>query len=310
MAVEDPFEREHRPMPGTPERLAPGLAVVTAGNAGPMTFTGTRTYLLGDRELAVIDPGPEDEAHRRALLAAIGGRRVVAVLVTHAHLDHSAGAPALARAVGAPVLAHGDAVAARSPVMARLAATGGIGGGEGLDIGFRPDRCLREGDVVASADWTLSVLETPGHLGDHLCFAWAEGRSLFSGDTVMGWATTVISPPDGDLAAFRSSLARLAAREETIYYPGHGAPVREPQRLTGHVLAHRAARDADILAALANGPDSVAGLVAGIYRGVPTGLHAAAARNVLAHLVDLCARGLVVPEGELRADARFRLASR
>lgn len=307
MAADDPFRRDHHPVPGSPEPLAPGLVVVTAGNAGPMTFTGTRTYLLGDSDLAVIDPGPDDPAHRQALFAAIGGRRVAAVLVTHAHLDHSAGAAALAAAVGAPVLAHGDARAARSPTMARLAAAGGLGGGEGFDSGFHPDRRLREGDVVAAGDWTLSVLETPGHLGDHLCFAWAEGRALFSGDTVMGWATTVISPPDGDLAAFRASLARLSARDEAVYYPGHGGPVRDPQRLTGHVLAHRAARDADILATLANGPQTVAGLVARIYRGVPVTLHAAAGRNVLAHLVDLCDRGLVAPEGDLRADARFRL---
>lgn len=299
---------EGGPGAGVAEVLAPGLRVLTAPNPGPMTFTGTRTYLLGAREVAVIDPGPDDPAHLAAIGAAVGGARVVAVLVTHAHRDHSGGAAALARAVGAPVLAHGDPAGARSPVMARLAAGGGLGGGEGIDPGFRPDTRLREGDRVAGEGWTLTALETPGHLADHLSFVWTEGNALFSGDTVMGWATTVISPPDGDLLAFRRSLTRLAAREEAVYFPGHGAPVREPRRLVGHVLAHRAQRDADILARLAAGPGTVADLVADIYRGVPAALHPAAARNVLAHLVALAEAGRVMPEGVLTAGARFRLA--
>jgi glyoxylase-like metal-dependent hydrolase (beta-lactamase superfamily II) len=302
-----PFDLDHAPPVGVPERLAPGLRAVTAPNAGPMTFTGTRSYVVGDGEVAVIDPGPADGAHLAALAAAVAGERVAAVLVTHAHRDHSEGAAAFAARVGAPVLAHGDAAGARSPAMARLAATGGIGGGEGLDAGFAPDRRIGDGAVLTGPGWTLRALHLPGHLADHLCFAWAEGGALFSGDLVMGWASTLISPPDGDLGAFRASLSRLQARGEAVYFPGHGAPVRDPKRLVAHLLAHREEREAQILAALAAGPATVPALVAAIYVDVDPALHPAAARNVLAHLVDLAERGLAAAEGPLSANARFRL---
>lgn len=292
-----PFDLRHAPPVGVAEALAPGLRVVTAPNAGPMTFTGTRSYLLGGRELAVIDPGPEDAAHRAALVAAVGRAEVVAVVVTHAHRDHSAGARAFAAAVGAPVLAHGDPAGARSAAMARLAAAGGLGGGEGVDAGFVPDRAIRDGAVLRGEGWTLTALATPGHTADHLSFAWGEGGAIFTGDHVMGWATTLISPPDGDLGAFRASLGRLRERAEGVYYPGHGAPVREPGALVDHILAHRAGREAEIVAALTRGPATIAALVAGIYAGVAPALHGAAGRNVLAHLLDLAERGVVVVEG-------------
>ncbi len=235
-----PFDLDHAPPVGTPERLAAGLRVVNAPNAGPMTFTGTRTYLVGEGEVAVIDPGPDDPRHRAALVAALGAERVAAVLVTHAHRDHSAGARAFAAEVGAEVLAHGDPVGALRPDAARWQ---GIGGGEGLDSGFRPDRRIGEGAVLRGPGWTLTALATPGHTGDHLAFAWAEANALFSGDLVMGWATTLISPPDGDLGEFRASLRRLQARPEAVYYPGHGAPVVDPQAVIAYVLGHRAERE-------------------------------------------------------------------
>jgi hydroxyacylglutathione hydrolase len=294
----DPFDRSHAPVHGVAEPLAPGLRVVTAPNVGPMTFTGTRSYLVGEGEVAVIDPGPADPGHLEALAAAVRGERVSAVLVTHAHLDHSAGAAAFAARVGAPVLAHGGPVGARAGLR--------VGGGEGIDAGFRPDRRIGEGAEVAGPGWTLTALATPGHTGDHLSFAWAEGGALFSGDLVMGWATTVISPPDGELGAFRASLARLQGREERVYYPGHGAPVGDPQGIVAHILAHRAGREAEVLAALARGPATVPELVAAIYAGVDPALHGAAGRNVLAHLLDLEARGAVGADGAPGA-ARWRL---
>jgi hydroxyacylglutathione hydrolase len=306
-AQASPFSLDHAPPIGRPEALAPGLRAVTAPNAGPMTFTGTRSYILGDGEVAVIDPGPDDPRHLDALAAAVAGERVAAVLVTHAHLDHSAGARRFAARVGAPVLAHGDPVGARRPALARLAAAGGLGGGEGLDAGFRPDRRLGEGDTVAGAGWSLTALATPGHTADHLSFAWTEGRALFSGDLLMGWATPVISPPDGDLAAFRASLARLAARGEGTLYPGHGAPVADPKGLIAWVLAHREDREAAITAALARDPMTPAALAAAIYAGLDPRLLPAAARNVLAHLLDLLERGLAAPDGPRPADAPWRL---
>ncbi len=303
----DPFERDHSPPVGAPEPLAEGLVAVTAPNAGPMTFTGTRSYLLGRAEVAVIDPGPDDAGHREALVAALApGARVVAILVTHAHRDHSAGARALQARVGAPIFGFGPA--AVSATMAPLAAAGGLGGGEGIDAGFAPDQRLADGAVLAGAGWALKAVHTPGHLGDHLCFSWAEGGALFSGDTVMGWATTLISPPGGDLGDFLASLRKLQGRGETVYYPGHGAPVRDPRAMLAWQLDHRAEREAQIRAALAAGPATVLQLVDRVYPGLDRFLRPAAARNVLAHLIDLVARDLVQSDGPLAADAAFHLA--
>jgi len=302
--AEDPFDRDHAPVPGRPEPLAPGLIAVTAANPGPMTFTGTRTYLVGEREVAVIDPGPLDPAHQAAVAAAVpAGGRVAAILVTHGHRDHSEGARALQEIVQAPILGFGPAE--RSPAMAALAAAGAIGGGEGVDAGFAPDRRLAEGEDVAGAGWRLTAVHTPGHLGDHLSFAWAGG--LFSGDTVMGWATTLISPPDGDLGAFLASLRRLRARGERRYFPGHGKPVEDAHAMIDWQIAHRAGREAQIRAALARGPSDAPGLVAQVYPGLDPALRGAAGRNVLAHLIDLAERGVVGAEGGVAAGAIYHL---
>ena len=272
-----------------------------------MTFTGTRSYVLGEGEVAVIDPGPDDPRHLDALAAAVAGERVAVVLVTHAHRDHSAGAAAFAARVGAPILAHGDPAGARSPAMATLAAAGGLGGGEGIDAGFRPDERIGEGRVIAGPGWTLTAVATPGHLADHLSYAWAEGEALFSGDHLMGWATTLISPPEGDLGAFRASVTRVLARGDRVLYTGHGAPVADPAGLARHVLAHRDAREAQIVAALARGPAAVPALVAALYADVDPRLHPAAARNVLAHLVDLMERRIAAPDGPVGTGAVWRL---
>jgi glyoxylase-like metal-dependent hydrolase (beta-lactamase superfamily II) len=305
--VEGPFERDHAPVPGAVERLAPGLRAVTAGNSGPMTFTGTRSYIVGEGEVAVIDPGPDDPEHRAAVLAALApGERVAAVLVTHAHRDHSGGAAAFGAASGAPVLAHGEPRAGVRPLGAAWAAAGALGGGEGIDAGFRPDRRLRDGDVVEGPGWRLEAVATPGHLGDHLAFAWEAAGALFSGDVLMGWSTTLISPPEGDLDGFMGSLERLGARREAVFYPGHGAPLRDPGRMIAWQAAHRRERTAQIFAALEDGPRDVEGIVACVYAGLDPKLAGAAGRNVLAHLLALAEAGHVAVEGKPGPGARFR----
>ena len=263
------------------------LRVLTADNPSPLTGPGTNTFLLGEAEVAVIDPGPDDPAHRAAVLAAVGRGRVVAILVTHPHLDHSAGAPALAAATGAPVLAFGGARDGRSALMAGVE---GIAGGEGLDLGFAPDRRLADGEVVAGAGWQLEALWTPGHAAAHMAFRW--GEALFCGDLVLGWASTLISPPDGDLSDYMRSLARLQGLGLARLLPAHGAPVEDPAARLAELAAPRRARTVEILAALRDGPADPARLARRLY-DVPPVLLPAAERNVLAHLLALQDLGAV-----------------
>ena len=292
------------PTPGEAVGLTRGLRRIVAPNPSPMTFWGTNTYLLGDRGIAVIDPGPDRPEHLQAILAALTpGQRITHILVTHAHLDHSPLARPLARATGAPVLAYGDARAGRSAVMERLAAQGLAGGGEGVDAAFVPDLTLGDGAVLEGDGWRLEALHTPGHFGNHLCFAW--GETLFTGDLVMGWASSLVSPPDGDLTDFMASCDRLAGRDWAVLHPGHGAPVMAPRARIDWLLAHRRSREAQILAALAGAPGSAEDLAHRIYAQTPPALLPAAARNVFAHLVDLTGRRLARPEGPLAAGAVF-----
>ena len=286
------------------ERLEAGLRRIVAPNPSPMTRDGTCSYVLGTGAVAVIDPGPADAGHLRAILDGLDpGERVAAILVTHAHLDHSPGARLLAEATGAKVHAFGPPEAGRSEVMARLAAEGLAGGGEGVDHAFRPDVTLTDGEEIGAGDWQVTALHTPGHFCNHLSFAW--GDALFSGDHVMGWASTLISPPDGDLGDYFRSLERLAAREWRVFYPGHGAPVEATAPRLSALAAHRRDRSAQILAALEAGPATVAALTAAIYTDTPAALMSAAARNVFAHLVEMTSQNDVSPDGALSPSARF-----
>jgi len=286
-------------------RLEPGLRRLTAPNPSPMTFRGTNTYLFGEGEVAVIDPGPDDPRHLAAILAALApGEHVGAILVTHSHRDHSPLARPLAAATGAPVLAAGPSDWGRSAVMARLATTGGIGGGEGVEPSFVPDSQIREGARVEGGWGTIEVLETPGHMANHLSFAWQ--GALFTGDLVMGWSTSLVSPPDGDMGAFMASCRRLETRADRIYHPGHGDPVTAPQTRVAELIAHRLAREAQILAALDPAtPATAADLARRIYTDLAPALLPAAERNVLAHLLDLASRNLTQPDGELTATTGF-----
>lgn len=294
---------DERPEPGIAQEISSGLRRILAPNASAMTHWGTNSYLIGTTEVAVIDPGPDDPAHLEAILRAVAGARVAAILISHAHLDHSAGAARLARRTGAPVLGFGPATAGRSARMAGLAGHPALGGGEGLDAGFAPDRALADGDRISVDGSEVEVLHTPGHFAGHLSFA-LDGV-MFSGDLVMGWSTTLISPPDGDVAAFMASCRRLAARSETLYLPGHGAPIEEPAERIGWLLRHRQDREAQISGALADGPATPEELAARIYSDIPRHFLPAAARNVLAHLIDLADRGLVRADGPPGPGTRF-----
>ena len=275
---------------------------VLAPNPSAMTHTGTNTWIVGQGAVAVIDPGPALAAHLVAIMAALApGETVSHILVTHAHADHSALAPALRAATGAPVLAFGTATAGRS---ARMAAFAGMpGGGEGLDHGFAPDIPLADGDQVNGSGWYLTALHTPGHIGGHLCFAL--GEQLFSGDHVMGWAPSLVSPPDGDMAAYMASLRHLATGPWTRLLPGHGDPVDDPAARIAALLSHRRGREAQILQALSGGPLTLPALVAVVYAHTLPALHPAASRNALAHLIDLADRHLVTATPTLSPAATF-----
>lgn len=281
----------------------PPIQLVRANNPSPLTGAGTNSWLVGASALAVIDPGPDDPAHLAALLDAVGpGRHISHILVTHAHRDHSALAPRLAAATGAPVLAYGTATEGRSHLMSGLAASLPAQG-EGLDLAFAPDQRLADDDTISGPDWSLTALHTPGHLGGHLCLAL--GDTLFSGDHVMGWATSIVSPPDGDMGAYMASLHRLLNRDWRRFLPGHGAPVETPAARVQELIAHRRGRETQILQALAEGPAAIPTLTARIYADIPAVLLPAAARNVFAHLIDLASRNLVQPLPALHPDAEF-----
>lgn len=268
---------------GIPIQLEPLVTRVLATNPSPYTNTGTQTHIVGRDHLAVIDPGPDDPAHIDALLRAIAGRTVSAIVITHHHRDHSPGSRPLAAATGAPIIgAAAVHVASDSP---RLDAA--------FDTHYVPDRVMVEGDRIAGDGWTLQALATPGHTSNHLAFSLPETNALFSGDHVMGWATSVISPPDGDMGQYMASLEKLLGRDDRVYYPGHGEAVDNPRRLVRGMLGHRKQREGQILRLLREGSHALGPMTARMYVGLDARLIPAAERSVLAHLYELRARGLV-----------------
>ncbi|MCE2483267.1 MAG: MBL fold metallo-hydrolase [Alphaproteobacteria bacterium] len=283
---------------GVPARLSPLVRRVIAPNPSPFTFHGTGTYIVGRGEVAIIDPGPDLDAHVAALLAAVAGETVTHILITHTHRDHSPAARALRQATGAATYGFGPH-------------GGGAGGDveEGADRAFAPDRRLGDGAGIAGGGWTLTALHTPGHTSNHLCYALAEERALFPGDHVMGWSTTVVSPPDGDMGAYMASLAlcreRAAAGRDRVYYPTHGAPIADPARHVDQLLAHRRHREAQIASCLGAGVVTVPEMVERIYAEVPRELHGAARRSVLAHLVHMVETGRASCEGVPGVGATF-----
>ncbi len=295
---------EFDPVPGVVTQLEPGIRRILAPNPSPMTFRGTNTYIVGEGAVAVIDPGPALPSHMAAIHAGLAPHeRITGIFVTHSHLDHSPMARPLSKETGAAVFGFGDARAGRSAVMARLAKTGLMAGGEGVDAGFSPDERLTDGDEADAGGHRLAVLHTPGHFGNHLCFAL--GDAVFTGDHVMGWASSLVSPPDGDLSDFMASTDRLAARRDRIYYPGHGAPIERPRDRVLWLLAHRRRREAEILAHLSSAALGLGALTRAIYTDIPAPLLRAAERNVFAHLIDLHGKDSVTADPDLSVHARF-----
>jgi glyoxylase-like metal-dependent hydrolase (beta-lactamase superfamily II) len=267
---------------GKVERAGALVRRVLAPNPSAFTFTGTQTYIIGQGEVAVIDPGPAIDSHIGSLMSALGDEQVTAILCTHTHRDHSPASRALRERTGAPIVG----------CAALVIEDEGARSDEAFDPDYRPDRVLGEGDTVSGPGWTLEAVATPGHTSNHLCFALRETRALFSGDHVMGWSTTVVAPPDGDMAAYMASLDKLLTRDDRIYYPAHGPPIAPPRPHLEALIAHRREREKQVLAQLEAGQGRISAMVARMYAGLDPRLHGAAERSVLAHLLDLEARGL------------------
>ncbi len=274
---------------GVAIQLEPLVARVLAANPSPFTYTGTQTYLVGTTDLAVIDPGPDLPEHLDALIAAIAGRPVRAILCTHTHRDHSPASRPLAIPTGAPII--GCAPLALDDDGPRSDAA--------FDRDYAPDRVLTDGETVSGDGWTLEAVATPGHTSNHLCFALRESGALFTGDHIMGWSTSVVAPPDGDMGAYMASLDRLLGRNDRVYYPAHGPEVATPHRLVRGMMGHRKQREGQILRLLDQQVGAIPDMVARMYVGLDPRLTGAAGRSVLAHLIDLNNRGIVRAEGEI-----------
>lgn len=287
------FDLQFDPRHGRAVTVAPDVARLTAPNAGPFTFHGTNTYLVGRETLAVIDPGPENDPHFDALIAAIGDRTVSHIFVSHTHRDHSPLAARLKAATGAITCAEGP----HRP--ARPLALGGQGPLDSSgDTDFVPDLRLGDGQTIAGDGWRLTAIHTPGHCANHACFALEGTGTLFSADHVMAWSTTIVAPPDGAMADYMASLEKLIARDDLTLLPGHGGPVQRPGDYMRGLKEHRLAREAAILERLKAGDRAIPAMVAEIYRDTDPRMHGAAALSVLAHLQDLVARGRARVEGE------------
>jgi glyoxylase-like metal-dependent hydrolase (beta-lactamase superfamily II) len=280
---------------GVPDRLSPLVRRVVAHNPNMFTFTGTGTHLVGGREVAVVDPGPDLPDHVAAVVDALEGARVSHILVTHTHRDHSPAAPLLQERTGAPTYGWGP-----HP-------TGGAheGAEEAGDTEFVPDVTIAHGEVIGGPGWTIECLHTPGHISNHVCYALAEERGVFTGDHVMSWSTSVVSPPEGHMGDYFSSLELLLNRDDEIYWPTHGPPVRDPKALVRAFIAHRRYREDQILDCLAAGHTTIDAMVPIIYADVAPELHPAAARSTYAHLLYLVEMGRVRADGAASPSARY-----
>ena len=280
---------------GEAAQVSPLIRRVVAPNASVFTFHGTGTYIVGRGKVAIIDAGPDLAEHVDAVLAAVRGETVTHLVVTHTHIDHSPATRHIKAATGAPSYGYGPHGGGAGPAVE-----------EGADRDFVPDHRLADGAAIEGCGWTLEAVHTPGHTSNHLCFALAEEQALFSGDHVMGWSTTVVSPPDGDMGAYMASLDKLTGRDETTYWPTHGPPIPKPGRFVGRLLGHRRRRESEILACVADGAATIPELVTRLYVGLDPRLNPAAARTVLAHLIHLVETGRAACNGTPDEAARYR----
>ncbi len=296
-----PFVRDITFDYGACDRLSPLIRRVVANNPGPFTFKGTGTYIIGNGNVAVIDPGPDMDDHLEAILAAVEGETVTHIFVTHNHADHSPLARPLALRTGATIYACAkQGVPTESEV--RMEA--------GDDREFRPDIGLCDGGVFEGGDWTLEAIPTPGHTSNHVCYALLQENALFSGDHIMGWSTTVISPPDGDMGDYFESLERIKSRDFTTLWPTHGPPITSVEPFVQAYIDHRRARETQILGALGRGHSRIKAMVAELYKDVDSRLHPAAAHSVMAHVVQMVRDGRLLTDGEPGLDSDYRLAVR
>ena len=303
MASDIPFVRKMDYAHGRVDAVSPLIRRVIAPNPGPFTFHGTGTYIVGKGKVAVIDPGPLIDTHVDALLAAVAGETVTHILITHTHVDHSPAAAPFQQATGAPTYGFGPHLAGRSWAASDQAAS------RGGDSAFAPDHVLGDGDTISGQGWTIETVHTPGHCANHLCFALREESVLFSGDQVMGWSTTVISPPDGDMRDYMDSLSQLLGRDDAVYWPTHGPAITEPQRHVAALIDHRKAREVAIAKALAQGLNQIPAIVAHLYSDVPEKMHGAAARTVLSHLVHMIETGRAVCDGSPSPTATYSVTA-
>jgi glyoxylase-like metal-dependent hydrolase (beta-lactamase superfamily II) len=298
-----PFNRNFPLKPGTVEEVRPGVRRVLCDNPSPFTFTGTVSYILGRGKVAIIDPGPDNEAHAKTLLDAVRGETVTHILVTHTHRDHSPNTARIKRATGATVYAEGPHRASRPRHESEK-----HNPESGADRDFAPDVRLAHGDIIEGAGFLLEAVATPGHTANHLAFAWPERGISFVGDHVMGWSTSIVAPPDGSMVDYMASLERLAARAEDLYFSGHGPEILEGPRYVRYLIRHREGREASILHRLGKGEADIPTMVRAIYIGIDPRLMTAAGYSVLAHLEDLVARGIVATDGDAVIGGTYRLA--
>lgn len=304
--TEIPFVKDFPFEYGVPDEIRPGVRRIIARNPGPFTYTGSGTYTVSDdrnsNPCAIIDPGPDNIDHINALLKATSSQGISHILITHTHSDHCGGAKLLQEKCGAPIFGYGphpiDDVLKDAPAL-----------DEGADYQFKPDHLLIDGDKIDGDGWTLEALWTPGHISNHLCFALPAQQILFTGDHIMGWATTVIIPPDGSMTDYFASLDKLLDRDDAVYLPTHGAPISKPQQFVRAIRTHRKMRDAQIIHQLEDGKSQIPEIVATIYAGIDKKLHVAAGLNVLAHLIGLCHAGRVICNGEATLSGRYALSS-